>query len=298
MNSRLYTLGQSTPSAFHDITTGNNIVTVSCGRRSFGCAASAVGYDAGVGYDLTTGLGSVNAFNLVTSWSATTSATSAAPAIAALANGASFKATYAPGMVLSIFGTNLASATESASSVPLADSMGGVSVTINGIAAPLYYVSSSQLNVQIPYEVQPGSSVVLSIDNNGKATSQTFTVAAAAPAIFTNGTGSIVPVSAATRGSEISLYITGAGALSPQVADGAAPSSGTALAGLPQPSQNTVVTIGGVQAPIEFIGEAAGLVGVVQINVQVPAALSTGTQQVVVSVGGVAGAAAQLQVEN
>jgi uncharacterized protein (TIGR03437 family) len=58
------------------------------------------------------------------------------------------------------------------------------------------------------------------------------------------------------------------------------------------------VTIGGVQAQIEFIGDTAGLVGVVQINVQVPSTLSTGTQQVVVTIGGVSSAPAQLQVTN
>jgi uncharacterized protein (TIGR03437 family) len=297
INAKLYPLAQSNPSAFHDIITGNNILTINCGRRSFGCTSSPVGYNAGPGYDQTTGLGSVNAYNLVTQWSGS-AVTQPTPAIATLANGASFKATYAPGMVLSIFGTNLASATESASSVPLADSMGGTAVTINGIAAPLYYVSASQLNVQVPYELPAGSSAVLSVDNNGKSTSQTFTVSTAAPAIFTNDAGSIVPVSAATRGSEISFYITGAGALSPAVATGSAPSSGTAVAELPKPTQETVVTIGGVQAPIEFIGETAGLVGVVQVNVQVPAGLATGTQPVIVRVGGIASAAAQLQVTN
>jgi uncharacterized protein (TIGR03437 family) len=239
----------------------------------------------------------VNAENLFTAWSSSASVSSPTPAIAALSNGASFKATYGPGMILSVFGTNLASATESASAVPLPDTLASTSVTINGIAAPFYYASATQLNIQIPYEVPVGATAVLSIDSNGKTTAQAFTVAAAAPGIFTND-GVLVPSSSAARGGVVSLYITGAGALSPVVATGSAPSSSTPLSDLPAPTQNTVVTIGGVQAQIEFIGDTAGLVGVVQLNVQVPSTISTGTQQVVVTIGGVSSAPAQLQVTN
>ena len=298
INARLYPLAQSTPAAFHDITTGNNIVAIPCGHRAVGCANTAVGYNAGVGYDQTTGLGTVNAFNLVSSWNSSASITSPAPAIAAIANGASFKQTYAPGMLLSVFGTNLASSTESASSVPLPDSLEGVSVMINGIAAPLYYVSSSQLNIQVPFEVAAGGTAVLSIDNNVKTTTQSFAVAAAAPGIFTNEAGAVVPASNATRGSEVSFYITGAGALSPQVSTGAAPSSSAAIDDLPKPTQSVAVTIGGVQAPILFLGETAGLVGVLQVNVEVPAALPVGTRQLIVTIGGVSSTPAQLEITN
>ena len=45
------------------------------------------------------------------------------------------------------------------------------------------------------------------------------------------------------------------------------------------------VTVGGVEAPILFIGIPPGLVGVTQVNFQVPAGLSSGTQQVLITVG-------------
>jgi len=69
VNLTLYPLAVSTPTAFHDITTGNNIVP--CTQGSTGCPASApfqIGFSAGTGYDLVTGLGSINANVLVTSW--------------------------------------------------------------------------------------------------------------------------------------------------------------------------------------------------------------------------------------
>jgi subtilase family serine protease len=67
MNVRLYSLAQAVPGAFHDVTTGDNIVT-GCPGRFPNCAATAVGFNAGPGYDLVTGLGTVDAYSMVTSW--------------------------------------------------------------------------------------------------------------------------------------------------------------------------------------------------------------------------------------
>jgi hypothetical protein len=65
----LYKLAQTTPGAFHQITSGNNSVyctptTPNCGSNSF-----LSGYDAGSGYNMATGLGSVDIANLVNNWS-------------------------------------------------------------------------------------------------------------------------------------------------------------------------------------------------------------------------------------
>jgi uncharacterized protein (TIGR03437 family) len=123
-------------------------------------------------------------------------------------------------------------------------------------------------------------------------------IAAAAPGIFTTSTGVLVPTASAARGEEVAFYITGAGTVSPALADGAAPPSSTPLAELPAPTQGTTVTIGGVQANIDFIGIPWALVGVTQINVTVPTGIATGPQPVVVKVGGVASPAATITVTN
>jgi subtilase family serine protease len=72
VNPTLYSLASNSTtyaSAFHDITTGNNIV--SCTAGSTNCPSSGeMGYSAGTGYDQATGLGSVNAFNLATAFTA------------------------------------------------------------------------------------------------------------------------------------------------------------------------------------------------------------------------------------
>jgi hypothetical protein len=66
INPNLYRLAQSEPSAFHDITTGNNIVPCVSGTPD--CTTGSFGFSAGPGYDLVTGLGSVDASNLITHW--------------------------------------------------------------------------------------------------------------------------------------------------------------------------------------------------------------------------------------
>ncbi len=404
MNPNLYSLAQTNPSVFHDITTGNNIVTVACSKRLRSCTETPVGFAAGVGYDQATGLGSVDAYKLVTGWNGSGSSTpvtpstaisllanlatlgvtdvvyltatvqssgavtptgtvtfeangallgsaplvgsvgtatatlavkgsqlplgsgtitaaytgassnstasvsvsvtssgstsSGTPAVSALANAASYQSAFAPGGIMAIFGSQMAPSTEQASSVPLPISMAGVEVLVNGVAAPLYYVSSGLVNIQIPYETIPGSSVAVSINNNGKVTAVNSAVAATAPGIFMDANSVVVPTGSAARGQEIAIYITGGGTVSPAVATGAAPSSSTPLADLPAPVQSATVTVAGVPAIIKFIGITPGLVGVTQINFQVPGGISTGSQPVVVTVGGVASAAATLNVTN
>jgi uncharacterized protein (TIGR03437 family) len=230
--------------------------------------------------------------------SSTGSTSNGTPVVLAVANGASFQHAYAPGMLLSVFGTQLAPSSAAASSVPLPISAEGVAVTVNGVAAPLYYVSADQLNIQIPYETAVNTPATLRINNNGLVTAFPFTMAAAAPGIFTDQNNGIVPIGSATRGGNVTLFLTGAGIVNPEIATGAAPVFGTLVTTLPKPAQNTTVKVGGVQASVEFVGIPWGLVGVTQINFQVPSSVATGTQPVVVSVGGVPSAPASLTITN
>jgi len=247
---------------------------------------------------ITASYNSASSASVAVSVTASGSTSSAVPAITGVANGASFKQSFAPGAILSLFGTELSPATQSASSVPLPLVASGVAVLVNGIAAPLYYVAPDQLNVQIPYEITAGTSALVSVNNNGQVTTRSFQIAAAAPGIFTNSTGALVPTASAALGQEIALYITGTGTVSPAISDGAAPPESTALADLPHPVEPTSVTIGGAAAPIDFIGIPAGLVGVMQINVTVPNGIPAGAEPVVVTVGGVASAPATITITN
>ena len=226
----------------------------------------------------------------------TAAPSTAPPAIQRLANGASFGQTYAPGMVLTIFGSNLADATWIASSVPLPVHISGVTVTIGGVNAPLYYVSPGQLNVQIPYETPVNQASVLTVTNNGRPATGTLTVASAAPGVFTDAKGAIAGAATGARGAVVSLYLTGAGAVSPAISTGAAPAAGTLASQLPAPVQARSVSIGGVAAVIEFAGIPTSLVGVMQVNLRIPATAPLGIQAVIVTIGGVASAAANMTV--
>ena len=119
--------------------------------------------------------------------------------VTAIANGASYAQAFAPGMLMTVFGTQLSPVTRSAVAVPLPLDIAGVSATVNGVSAPLYYVSPGQINVQVPYETGAGLAV-LGVNNNGQVASFPFTVAPAAPGLFTTADGSLTPSASARQG--------------------------------------------------------------------------------------------------
>jgi uncharacterized protein (TIGR03437 family) len=254
-NSRLYAMAQSTPGAFHDILTGNNKVTISC-ARAHNCTSGTYGFDATPGYDQATGLGSLDAYQLVMGWTSPTSR-AVTPTIAGLTNGASFQPVFAPGMLMSVFGSQLSLTTSIAGVLPLPTQLAGVSARINGVPAGLYYVSPGQINLQVPDSIAPGSAV-LTVNNNGQTATANFNVAAAAPGIFA------LPSTSAHRGEVVTLYATG---------------TGTSL-------QSLGVTVGGTPAVLQYAGIPPGLQGVVQVNYQIPQQAALGAQAVVLRVGG------------
>jgi uncharacterized protein (TIGR03437 family) len=297
MNPRFYSLAAENPSAFHDVTSGDNMINVVCTTRTRNCTPGTIGFAATTGYDQATGLGSVDVNKLITSWRpAAGGAPAGTPAISGIANGASFAARFAPGGVVTVFGSQLSQVSLSANTLPLPLSFGGVSVTVNGIGAPLYYVSPGQINLQLPYETLPNSTAVLQVNNNGQTASSSFLVSASAPGVFTDASGAAVPFARAARGQTVTLYITGAGAVTPNIGTGAAPATGAALSALPKPAQPVTITVGAVPATVQFAAIPWGLVGVMQINYTVPTGVSPGTRSVVVSIGGASSNPATLQV--
>ena len=97
----------------------------------------------------------------------------------------------APGSIVSIFGTNLASKLALASTIPLSTSLGDVtSVTFNNIPATLYYVGPLQINAQLPWNVMPagtdsGNVNIVVTRTSGASAPQSVPIVAAAPGIFT-----------------------------------------------------------------------------------------------------------------
>ncbi len=104
------------------------------------------------------------------------------------------------------------------------------------------------------------------------------------------------PFRSASRGSEIAIYVTGEGAVTPALATGATPAPHAAA---PAPRQPVSITVGGVtvsSSNVQFTGIPSGLVGVTQINFTIPTTVAPGPQPVVVTVGGISSPAATIDV--
>ena len=310
-----YAFLTATATANDGVTTPVGVVQFSAGNTSLG-ALTLVG-SAGIstatlvlqGLELPAGSNTITATYDGSSTSApvtssvllsraVSSSSNGGPVISGLTDAASFQQKYSPGMIMAVFGASLSPAgtAESASSLPLPVTMAGVSATVNGVEAPLYYVSPTQLNIQVPWQTAANAPATLTVNNNGQIASQTFLTGLASPGIFTDQNQNVACGCSAAQGQITTLYLAGTGAVTPAIATGSAPASTTPLKLLPAPA-STTVTVGGVQVGTPFIGIPYGLVGVTQINFQLPSGL-TGRQPVVVNVNGTASATAYVNVTN
>jgi uncharacterized protein (TIGR03437 family) len=204
-----------------------------------------------------------------------------------VANAASGRNAFAPGMMLSIVGSGLASGSfSSPNRFPLPITLGGVSVTVNGVAAPIFDAAEGRITVQVPYEASAGPAV-LGVNNNGQLAAAVFEVAPSAPGIFADADGKLLPAATGKQGQTMTLNITGEGDVTPVLATGEAPSSSTPASRLPQPRLPVTMTVGGVPAVIQSVVVPTGRAGQARITFTVPENAPAGVQPVVVTVGGV-----------
>ena len=216
-------------------------------------------------------------------------------------NAASYAQPISPGAIVSIFGTNLASTTATAQGAPLPTELASTSVSINGTKAPLFFVSPGQINLQVPWSIQwvyfdysQASVVVTTLA--GSTTPVQVPVFQSGPSLFSqdesgcgqaavlnispDGSSSVnSPSNSAAPGDFISLYGTGIGAPNNP------PANGDYVTGLTPLSSPPGVVLGGntLQA-VQYAGLAPSLVGVDQINFQIPQGTPEGCA-VPVSVG-------------
>jgi uncharacterized protein (TIGR03437 family) len=260
-------------------------LTVTAARLSVGAAEDPTGVGAA---DITPAVTAVYSGDKVYESGATTVTlvvvAPAAMAISGSTSAASFVPSYAPGMIMALFGQNLATGTPAQPGSPLPTQLVGTTVALNGISVPLYYVSPSQINLQIPYEIPVNSTAILKISSNGKSATSRINLSAAAPGIFADGNGLLVPYQSTGRGQTIVLFETGDGLVTPQPVTGSVPLAGAT----PVPRGNVSVSVGGVKAatPFAFIGVPAWSIGVTQINFTIPPTAPLGFQPVVVTVNG------------
>lgn len=211
----------------------------------------------------------------------------------------------APGTILAIYGSNLAPQAATDSGAPLPAVLAGTSVTIGGISAPLYYVSPSQIDAQLPSELLAGNQYEVIINSSGAlSTPGSISVSAAIPGIaaFPNGVviaqhadySLVSPASPAKPGEYLVLYLAGLGVTDSAVADGAA----SPASPLAHPLIAPILSLNGTNVPVYFGGLTPGFVGLYQINFQVPVNIPSGDIQLVVSQAGVASNSTILPVQN
>jgi uncharacterized protein (TIGR03437 family) len=200
-----------------------------------------------------------------------------------------------PGGFISIGGTGLGTQNAVATVFPFPKSLGGVSLTVNGVAAPIYSVAGSSgiVNAVVPFEVTGSTATIVATVNNVKSNTVVVPLAATAPGIFSvppNGIsggamrhldGTLVSATApASRDEFISVYLTGLGTTNPVIADGAAAPGAEPLARITGPV--TVYVGGQLVQNVEFAGLAPTFAGLYQLNIQIPIAVDSGAQSLAV----------------
>ncbi len=201
-------------------------------------------------------------------------------------NAASFaKGTTAPGAILSLFGVGLGSHWQQASTVPLPRAMGNnTRVNIGGVDVPLFYVSPSQINFQVPFEASGATTLRVTRGDDGKTQSIPLLVGEAQPGVFATSPSG-------TRGQVVVLYATGLGRVNPAV------NTGEAAPGAAPTANKVTVNIGGRDVEPEYAGLAPGFVGLYQVNVRIPTDSPTGDLTVKLKVAGIESNAAPVSIK-
>jgi uncharacterized protein (TIGR03437 family) len=219
----------------------------------------------------------------------------------------------APGELITIKGNNIGPSTPASFTVngnnTVNNTLGGVQVMFDSNPGTPIYVSATQVNVIVPYEIAGRAQTAITLIYQNQVSAPIVeTVAAQAPGIFTfsstgagqaaalnqnfsyNGpaaglviNGQNVPTSPASAGQVIALYMTGGGQTNPPSTTGTVTPNGSLY-----PIPGVSASINGVPATVAFAGAAPGLVtGVMQVNLIVPANVHGNNLSVVVTVNGV-----------
>jgi len=215
-------------------------------------------------------------------------------AVASVSAASYSEAAVAREAIVAAFGSGLATATAAANATPLPTTLAGTRVVVRDSGgaereAPLFFVSPTQINYQIPLEAAAGEGVVTITNADGKTATGAIEIAAVAPGLFTadsSGRGiaaatalrvradgpqqfepvaqfdaalgriAAVPIDLGEAGDQVFLLLFGAGLRHRSAIEAVS------------------VTIGGVEAPVIYAGAQGGFIGLDQVNVRVPRELA------------------------
>lgn len=230
----------------------------------------------------------------------------AAPALAvATVSAASYSGTsLAPEAIVSAFGSALATGTQSAASTPLPTTLAGTTVSIRDSAgmtrlAPLFFVSPTQLNFQLPTGTALGAATLSVVNGSGVQSAGTLTIGNVAPGLFSanaSGTGVAAAVALRVRGNGaqsyepvarfdagLSRFVTVPLDLGANTEQVYLILYGTGF----RRRTNATATLGGTTAQVAFSGTQPDLAGLDQANVLIPRSLiGRGEIDVIFSVDG------------
>jgi len=197
-------------------------------------------------------------------------------------------ATLAPGLVAGSIATAFVSGVLDDAGIVTGPA--GLSVTVNGIAAPVLAVANvhgqEQVNFLVPFEIAGTSSATVVVTRAGRssvpAEAQVFAVQ---PGIY--GIAHAADYTPVTSGRPLQrgefgiVYASGLGAVSNQPATGGPGPSSPPAATL----ADVHVSLAGLPCEVTFAGLAPGMIGVYQVNFRVPAGAPSGSQSVVLGAG-------------
>ena len=196
---------------------------------------------------------------------------------------------YSPGELVSIFG-NFGVSAQIAQTLPIPTTLGHVQVFVNGLAAPVDYVSPNQINAWIPYEISGDYFATFQVEvNSSKSNTVTVYADNSSPGIYTlgeTGLGAgaiehadyslVTDSSPAVPGETVLLYMNGLGTVTPAVADGAAAGSGNSLSYSDEYNAGNIFiylddgTGNFPQADVAFAGLTPDSAGLYQVNFTLP----------------------------
>lgn len=210
----------------------------------------------------------------------------------------------APGQLITIYGNAIGPAQPTdgiGGGLPtVPTSLAGVAITFDNQPAPLLYVSSTQINVQVPFEVNPRPSTVMQLSFNGTVLgTRLFAVAPENPSVFVaskvagftcgdeetgpsllalaiNEDGTLNScANPAKAGSLVSLFVNGIGTSGERLATGALNGLNPGFV-----SGTAEVSVGNYSAEVDSFNNQAGAIsGIAQLNMRIPDTISTLTPE-------------------
>ncbi len=212
----------------------------------------------------------------------------APPKIERVVNSADGQRPVAPGGLISISGQNMSPVNVATRQIPLPTALGESCLTVNGVPMPLIFVSEKQVNAQLPFNIDGNVTMILRTPG-GVSDNFNLQVLPTAPGVFrqqVDGLGEVPSIinirngglvtgsNPVKREDRITIFLTGLGRTSPQIAEGLPSPDAPLASALVEPR----VVLGGHELPIEFAGLTPGQVGVYQINARVPVTVPTGLE--------------------